>query len=1074
MSTVRLGSRRALGRRVNRERGQALLIAVLLMSVILLVGILFAAVVSYNQEQSARHLDLVAAQLQAEAGINYASGMLERSPQGADWRPRFVPYTGNGSEDATDPTTWPKDPATWPNPPARYEDGSADFNFYGPDGAEGTEDDYYSDFEIVRGWFPLRHGSRTETDESKRTFMRMGFFRFPDPNQVAPGNVGKDAEQIGRGYFFLQVTYDPDPPYEPGDDPSKQDRMSGNTRIVSIGRSEQESNVFRRLVAYKPIGLLDNMRWVTNKSGAARSAAIGLRASVNLSFLQGAATTLPTSGLDENLYTYLYGPLRSAVPLYWAGQKVTNASGDVASLQLRLRSAPASGEGYLRDDYVLAPRGLYWIDDPDSATPNDGAGAATVAVNGTVSGDLPDVLEPDATSGPSRVYVKSTEVPPLAPVDLDARDPLSGVSRYQALTRESGQLVAATDADGATGVASGDPVNTGLYGGGAGMYVNNVNDVQYRGSDGRSNLAALQSDWVKTPAGVGQLGGPGEGGQTSWNATFTTYTPPGVEIEFFPSEEAVLATCTSGSSSGTPPATVGTLWWPNHTAGAPGIKITRHDQRWRRAQYDGGSWHVGEDSGQNVMVIDYPRYPNQVILAEGNVRVKGILPARDPAAPELNRTFDVTVVSNATIYIDGQLMTAQDVHGRRNDTIAPVADGVLDEDTAKVALLAGDNVCLNPTQLVPQLTSGLVTAAADDKANPTLADQHLELFPDATGYVYSQWRLGWPDVDSDNDGYGNGTPGTPVAAGTNVYLTPIHAADEPGPSGMSLTTYQEGGASAPFRFSALAGILDPYAFIFLPATGAIVPAGVDPLAVSRAVLPSWQTPGSTPANRFTSPAVPFDVTTVLTKAIGETNAVTMAHRDPQIGAGSTPYLVKKWKIEECFNYDAGGGTFYQIPMGAIHAKINALMYAQRGCWFVIPGTYFDPEAATESDYDGDGTITPLDTLYAARFRRYNYEITVRGTITEDHTAPLEAQEAWMVRWAYPVYSTAGSGGLSQAWGSIRYQFDERLRIDRDQPLTALNGTTRSASALSSESEGNLPKLPCLPSSPTLIYTGGTP
>ena len=85
-------------RRGGPRRGQALLIAVLLMGVILLVGILFAAVVSFNQEQSARHLDLVAAQLQAEAGVSYASKMLENSPQGADWRPRFVPYAGTGTE----------------------------------------------------------------------------------------------------------------------------------------------------------------------------------------------------------------------------------------------------------------------------------------------------------------------------------------------------------------------------------------------------------------------------------------------------------------------------------------------------------------------------------------------------------------------------------------------------------------------------------------------------------------------------------------------------------------------------------------------------------------------------------------------------------------------------------------------------------------------------------------------------------------------------------------------------------------------------------------------------------------
>ena len=30
----------------------------------------------------------------------------------------------------------------------------------------------------------------------------------------------------------------------------------------------------------------------------------------------------------------------------------------------------------------------------------------------------------------------------------------------------------------------------------------------------------------------------------------------------------------------------------------------------------------------------------------------------------------------------------------------------------------------------------------------------------------------------------------------------------------------------------------------------------------------------------------------------QTNAVQLFHRDPQIGAGSTPYLLKTWKVEE--------------------------------------------------------------------------------------------------------------------------------------------------------------------------------
>jgi hypothetical protein len=147
------------------------------------------------------------------------------------------------------------------------------------------------------------------------------------------------------------------------------------------------------------------------------------------------------------------------------------------------------------------------------------------------------------------------------------------------------------------------------------------------------------------------------------------------------------------------------------------------------------------------------------------------------------------------------------------------------------------------------------------------------------------------------------------------------------------------------------------------------------------------------------------------------------------------------------------------------------MYAQRGCWFVIPGEYFDPTAVT-ADYNGVGGIDAADSLYAARFRRYNYELVVRGSITEDHTAPLDAVQDWTRKWAYPIYTPANTG-LSLAWGSIRYEFDERLRISRDQSLTTLSGTVRSATALGASPESNLPKLPCLPSSSTLIYGGGS-
>lgn len=1032
--------------------GQALIIAVLLMSVILLVGILFAAVVSYNQQQSARHVDVVAAQLQAEAGVNYASAMLENSPQGADWRPRMVSYTGTGTEDPADPSTWPADPSTWPSPPARYLGAPEeyDFNFWGPDGIRDTEDDYYSEFDMVRGWYPLRQGTRS----APGPFVRLGFHRFPDPNQVAPTATEYDSTNIGRGYFLLQVTYDPDPPYEPGDRMS-QDNMSGNTRITSIGRAVEESNTFRRLTAYKPIGLMDHARWITNKSGDARQAVLGVRPLVDLNFYSPASATAPADATNEEMPTNIEGSVRSEAPLYWTATDLDGTLGLplTPSFHFRLRTSPVTDEGYLRDDLLLAPEGLYSLDDRDGAA---------VQVDGGSDVPLPQDLNPGDSGAPSRVHVSTEDVTALAPVDLDTCDPSSGVSRYGALTRDSGQIVKATHDDPTSGVEAGDPVNTGRFGRGAGIYIDNLDDIQFKGADSRSDLNRLANDWLKSPQGSA-------GVETGWDPTFTTYTPPAVEIEFFPSETAVLATSTSPTSfSVEPPAQAGMLWWPGHVAGAPGIKITRHDKRWRRADNEGGSWHVGEDSGRNVIVLDYPAYPNQVVFAEGNVRVKGILPYTDPSVPALNRSFDVTVVSNGTIYIDGQLMTAQDVHGRRYGTNDPDTTGILDEYTAKVALLAQDNICLNPTQLVPELTSGMVTAAADDEANPTLQDMHWELYPDTGGAVWTQWRFGWPTRVWDGSAWVDGAPGNGVPADVQVAVSPIHAAADPGPSGMGISTYRESPAPQQNSYDfGGAAPYDPYTFIFVP-PGALLGSMTSPTQyASNAIAPNWQVPGSTPTHVFGAPEVPFNVTALTTKTIGQANAITIRYRDPQIGAGSTNYLLKKWKIEE-LRPNSGGS--YQVPQGAIHARVNALMYAQRGSWFVIPGQYFDRTAVTD-DYNGNGVVDALDSLYAARFARYNYEITVRGAITEDHTAPLEAAQTWMERWAYPIYSGTGDN-LSLAWGTIRYEFDERLRMNREQSPTALNGAVRSG-AMGATVQSSLPKLPCLPSSPTLIYAGGT-
>ncbi len=880
------------------RRGQVLLIAVLLMMVILLVGILFVALVSRNQQQSVRHVDVISAQALAEAAVRYADRMLQTSPLGADWRPRFVPY---------DTATYDEnDPSTWPSPPAMYQNGDVDPNFYGPDGVEGTEDDYYSDFDVIRAWCPLRSGSI----DAPGAFIRFGYHRYPDPNPGAAASVGTNNPTLGRGYVLLKVTYDPDPPYEPGDS-TDQVNLSNCIRIEAIGRVSDQSTVFRRLVAYKPIGLTDHLRWITDKTRSGKRAYLGLRPYIDFDN-SGAATDAEALEID------FAGPVRANTALYMLGQPIGSGP-STPSTYFDLLTAP-SEDGYLRDDMIEGTEGIYMVD-----LVNDGVG---VLVEGTDEGTLPTFLPAAETTSIPRVATGHRDVPPLQAPDMSATDPTTGLDRYRVLTRDSGALIHNSTA--------GRAVNTGKYGHGAGTYIDNFADVQFKNTDGTGDLKLLVQDW-REPGSLGVLTG-----DSGWNALGTTYTPPAVEIELFRTEAAVLATSPLYDAadpptdfySGTAPTAPGILWWPNHVAGEPGIKITRHDHRWALGD-PAAPTEVGDDSGENVMVVDYPAYPNQVIFAEGNIRVKGVLPSADRDGDgQLIRDYNLTIVSNATIYIDGQILSPQNV-----------SDSVIDEDNTAVALLAHDFVCLNPTQLVPQLTFGMVPAAPDDEMAPELG-QHWEV--DTGGRVYTRWMFG-----------------ETVPATVARYLTVQQTAASPGPSGVGLILSNNGAITA-HNFG---NPVDLYTFIFAPEGALLWDLGSGPIPApqpycSTAIAPQWQPPASIGPYSFTEPTVPWNIGGGVSGTVAVPNAAALSYRDPQLGTAATEYWVKKWKIEEI-------NTSNSRPRGAINAKVNALIYAQRGSWFVIPGAYFDENTYTV-DFDSDGDIDGADSLWAARMRRYNY------------------------------------------------------------------------------------------------------
>ncbi len=955
----------------SSRRGQALMVAVLLMMAILLVGILFVALVTYNQDQSTRHEDTLLAQAMAEAAVRYASYMLENSPEGADWRP--------------------------PEPPAVDSAGNADLDVYGADRAQGTEDDYYDDVALGRGWAPVLNDLTTRDSYTQR-----GFSRFPDTRNPSGVTSATVPTAVDRGYFMLRVSYNP---WEPGDT-ATPDPMNWHLKIEAIGRVEG-SQVYRKLVAYKPIPMLNYARLVHNLTDDGRPAYFGIPAFADMD----RDTAVVTSGTlrPDWLATLIDGPVHVNGRLDVAGGDWPDGSGGIldASTTFALTDG-FSPAGYLRSDKIEATGGIYRWQEPADTVDDTGDRPAQVDLNGTV--DMmtytSDDVDPDADSFDTigghvldnqqgLAGGESRFVSWVNPGALTLGGGTTNFERYTRLARDTGELVQA-------GV--GAPFeNNGQWGFGKGIYIDNFGDVQFN-----HDIDTLIADWQRPAATAGTP--PPDSG---WNALFTTYAPPAVEIEFLPTEAA------AGSFEvSTNPTDVGSgeVWWPYHQNGQPGIRITRHDETWRIPE----GANAGQLSGQRTIVFDYPtpmldgsddtvRHP--LIVTEGNVRVSGQLPPALNTVGDLTRAYDMIVVSGGTVYIDGQLLAPNDY----------LVTAVSDEFNTKVALLARDCVCLNATQIVPQDTIGTAPAVPDDPLNPADPNKHWELAPGSDGRGYSMFMWGADPV------------------GDSVALVARQTAADPGPSGVQVMPWTASGGYTSYDFgTAPAPMVDTTFALVPPAT--VFPDGTSlppqPYGVV-ANAPQWA------PYRDAAALLPWDLAGYMDPTPGLANAIVLRQADPAIGAGSTSYWLKHWKIAE---YDSDG-----LPVGAISARVNAAVYAERGCWYVLSPGYFDPNLAV----DPVAGVAVGDVI---ENRRYNYKLTFVGTIAENFTATVEAAQGWHDRLAFP--ETYDSGDLEE-WGTVEYQFDETLRLARFHS-TVSNPMNPAA---------NQPRLPLLPVSPDLVYYG---
>jgi hypothetical protein len=1102
--------------RPSRRCGQVLFLAVLVMMLILLVGGVFVATTVLSQSSSQTDVDRTSAQGLAEAAVRFADHMLLTSPEGADWRPRTPPYALDGDGD--------------PLTPGPY-DTLADPTFTDPDLDPSTAEGYYTEMEVSRGWFSIRDGSLPGPPPPPGAYFRYGFTKYPDPrNPVDPGPDAMlgtpddfgDAAFFGAGTVLLRLTYQP--VVTDWTDPANPRRWSAGAlgkciKIEAIGRVESEGgrSIWHKITAYKPLGITDFARFITDKDGTRDPAKLFINPLIDY---DGDSTVESVASAEVAPFV-IDGGILANTRLTLVG---ANDNG-MPTNQIRLRSRVAPGPdgtlgtaddvmGSVDDQSIRAPEISLEYPTPQPPLPPpstdvyvDGRfrGSVITSADNANFDTLPYDPGPDGVPGGGDDVLRSPSVlddrkladpngiirraDRLEPPDIKREDPETGENRYLALTRDSGINIAISPGpDGSWGTADDGPFeNTGVWGYGAGIFVDNHTDIQFD-----HDIDALQADWLQAGLTTGESG---------WTPTLTAYKPPAVRLTLYSDEWRITNGNRSLIETADPTVVLGNpamIYWPNHALdpgmdgtlgtpddppGAPGIRFERRDidplSGKQRTWLDPN----GNDTGLHVMYLDYPE--NGVIAAQGNVRAKGVLPPMPepdggtPAPWMLRpdgglRDFNLTIYSGGTIYIDGQLIKPSTAVELDPSLTVDPAFANLDPDPAapnyfyrdyydsRIALLATDSVCLNTTQIVPHRFSRPANEVEEDPLNPA-AGGHFAVPNVKDAMVRTLVRI-------------------PATSGGQLGLVAKHTGQEPGSAYISVsgngTLYDFGGLRTVYTFlpdgtepegPTVSFALSPtYEYLMRPVDldGDGVPEPPQPWVLLGGLIPG---PLNWHSIAFMPPATVPDIGT-------------------QLSGGARDYWLKKFKILELVDVDADPSTAPE-PIGALDIHVDALIYAQNGSWFVIPGEYFEPDAqplphdvdndgtpdllvggdldrdgdgvpdvdvdgdgSTATDADGDGV--PDDFEYYARcFKRYGYRITITGAISENRPAGPDAARDWTDKWSY---RDAGTGGAVR-WAHIVYEFDDALRRTRDNP------------DLDPTEQTNLCALPALPVSPDLLF-----
>ncbi len=911
------------------HRGQTLIIALAILFVLLFIGGLFVVQIARNLTAATRSKDTGNSQAFSEAGINFCANQLTYSEEGADWRPAPTPPFTSASD-----TVGVTDP---------------DFRW-------------------------LSKGFSRVFFNGGRALVRVVY----EPRADDPRSQYLRIEAVGRPGDISQGDIDP---------------------TVFVQRGSLPPQLRREQVAYVQLGLTDYLFFVTNKDRTSYENFVGtphLNASI-------AGQTPPaTGGLrdtafvvgDPTIAAHTTDGVNNGEVLYGApmrfGGNVRIGGDSYFYLSPRL-SYPAPAETILTSgSFNLAPTRLVAngacsgsatiLDDNDlqafvNTSLNTAPVAQAIEPSGCKAFSTIQGLVRDGSSAPDNIgFVRG--IPRLDPMLMDTKVDGTGVLRYRAATLYSGYF---------DQTKPGTP-NTGFYGWGRGVYINNPQDLQHE-SQGVNGGYSLRSDWLDPKAFPNSF----------WSGP--NYRPPGVQLEIRGTH--LIFTRSDNDVFRKPDGT------PITTNGGKVIDIPLSDiERKNYVFPDGTAYvlpplqHVGDEpkgtagtppgyvnpfNDQNSYGVD------MVVMLEGNVRIKGVYGGvTDPAdttVPHLGRVH-LTVVSGGTAYIEGNLVKGD---GFLTGGVPTLERG------STCSILAKDYVCVNTTMfMTPENQAGVWTPDAS-------VDGVFDVYLGTSRQSYDQSFDWGVDPISYQTG-GNQSP---------IYLMTRHRALSPGPSAMNLFVNQ---AQSQFIDPATG---NPYLPTFQFNQNALLP----PETYGVGVVFTGTPPSPTPATSAISPyadmrgfllrdpagATPYyDATTKLFSTI--------------LRAPGFPNVLRFQKDQNASILLGAGGTSDYMLGSAVVApldiRIEAAMYAQEKSFFVIPGYSInqDPndtrinfaQTGLRTSYSIGSSGQILDSaadklvkdVYPFYGEPTDIRLTIFGAISENYTASMGDQAAWMAKWGY--------------------------------------------------------------------------